>query len=94
MKELMEMMSKEKPMKEESGGGLEAIAEQVKSYAASSGMSAYDVLEKVEEMCGGEEEDDMGMQEDEGMDDEGEEKPKADMGKKALVIAMLKKKNG
>lgn len=90
MKELIESMSQSK---EEGGDKLAQVKADIKAVAAEMGMSMEDVLGKIRTECC--EEDDNEDVMDDGMsDEEKNEDPRPIDGKKAIVIAMMKRKNG
>lgn len=95
MKELIESLMKESGGGQSKGGKLAQIAEDIKSVAAEMGIGVGEALEQVKENCGGYEMDDDVDVMDDGMSEKEEmEEPKAMNGKKAIIVAMLKKKAG
>lgn len=93
MKELIESMMKEGPS--EKKGKMDEIAAQIQAVADEMGIGLGEALEQVKEKLPGYEMDDDADEMDDGMDEEEQTEGEPSMdGKKALVIAMLKKKNG
>jgi hypothetical protein len=89
MKDLFDQMdmSSEKP---EGGDKIAKLVADMKSVSQEMGMDVEDLIEKVKYECCGKDE----MSEEKEEMDEGEE-PKYDNGaKKAIVIAMMKRKAG
>ncbi len=95
MKELIEAMMKDSMGGNQKGGKIDQIAEDIKAVADEMGIGVGEALEQVKEKCGDYEMDDDTDVMDDGMSEKEEiEEPKAMNGKKAIVIAMLKKKAG
>jgi len=89
MEEMMDMMDKEP----KGGDKLKEVAAHIKSVAKEMGIAPEALLEKLEPLCASESGEPK-LEIEIGSEDESEE-PKEDVsGKKALVIAMMKKKNG
>lgn len=93
MKELIESMLGESSG--EKKGKMQEIAAQIQEVADEMGIGLGEAMEQIKEELPGYEMDDDTDVSDDGMseEDQVEVEPKMD-GKKNLVIAMLKKKNG
>ena len=93
MFDAMEMGNKDLGKSGDSAEGkLKKIASDIKSVAALMGGGMDEAMEKVQAMCGDQEQDDNADQGDDGQTEEGQHR-EAMGGKKAIVVAMLKKKN-
>lgn len=98
MQEIMkEMYGKgDKEMPETKAGKLDQVASDIKAVADEMGIGLGEAMEQVKEKLGmAEMDDDADVMDDEMSDESQESEPKDMKGpKKALIIAMMKKKNG